>query len=41
MASHDASLWREAIDNELDSIMSNLVWKLVDLPPGTKVQIDF
>ena len=37
MVSHDAPLWREAINSELDSIMSNHVWKLVDLPAGTKL----
>ena len=36
MASCDAPLWREVINNELDSIMSNHVWELIDLPSGTK-----
>ena len=36
MASRNAPQWREAINSELDSIMSNHVWELVDLPPGTK-----
>ena len=36
MTSHDAPLWKEAINNELDSIMSNHVLELVDFPSGTK-----
>ena len=28
MASRDTPLWREAINSELDSIMSNHVWKV-------------
>ncbi|KAH9781527.1 hypothetical protein KPL71_008509 [Citrus sinensis] len=36
MTSRDAPLWREAINCELDSIMSNHVWELVDLPPVAK-----
>lgn len=36
MAFCDAPLWREAINSELDSIMSNHVLKLIDLPRGTK-----
>ena len=31
MASHDAPLWREAIDDEMHSIMSNNTWILSDL----------
>ena len=36
MTSFDAPFWREAINNEINSIMSNHTWELVDLPPGTK-----
>ena len=36
MASHDAPFWREAIDDEMHSIMSNNTWSLSDLPPGCK-----
>jgi hypothetical protein len=32
----DAPFWLEAINNELDSIMSNHTWELVELPPKTK-----
>ena len=34
--SRDAAFWREAINDEMDSIMSNKTWTLVDLPPGSK-----
>ncbi|GKA60723.1 zinc finger, CCHC-type containing protein [Tanacetum coccineum] len=30
----DVALWKEAINNEMDSIMGNNTWVLVDLPPG-------
>ncbi|RVW22265.1 Retrovirus-related Pol polyprotein from transposon TNT 1-94 [Vitis vinifera] len=36
MASRDAAFWKEAINDEMDSIMSNQTWELVDLPPGSK-----
>ena len=36
MASHDAPFWREAIDDEMHSIMSNNTWILSDLPLGCK-----
>ena len=36
MASHDTPFWREAIDDEMHSIMSNNIWILSDLPPGCK-----
>ena len=36
MRSQDASFWEEAINDEMDSIMGNNTWKLVDLPPGSK-----
>jgi len=36
MSSRDASFWREAVNDEMDSIISNQTWILVDLPPGSK-----
>ncbi|KAL0409679.1 UNVERIFIED_CONTAM: putative mitochondrial protein, partial [Sesamum radiatum] len=32
--SSEAKQWKEAVENEMDSIVSNGIWKLVDLPPG-------
>ena len=37
MSSRDASFWREAVNDEMDSIISNQTWILVDLPPGSKL----
>ncbi|KAL0373536.1 UNVERIFIED_CONTAM: Retrovirus-related Pol polyprotein from transposon TNT 1-94 [Sesamum radiatum] len=34
MASSEAKQWKEAVKSEMDSIVSNGTWKLVDLPPG-------
>ena len=36
MTSNDAPMWKEAINNEIYSIMSNHNWELVDLPPAVK-----
>jgi hypothetical protein len=36
MASRDAAFWKEAINDEMDSILSNKTWILVDLPHGSK-----
>lgn len=36
VTSRDAPFWKEAINSEIESIMSNHTWELVDLPPGTK-----
>ncbi|CAM8902387.1 unnamed protein product [Rhodiola kirilowii] len=36
MKSQDVSFWKEAINDEMDSIMGNNTWILVDLPPGHK-----
>ncbi|GJT27305.1 zinc finger, CCHC-type containing protein [Tanacetum coccineum] len=36
MKSHDVAFCKEAINYEMDSIMSNNTWMLVDLPPGCK-----
>jgi hypothetical protein len=35
MKSQDAAFWKEAINDEMDSIMRNNTWILVDLPPGS------
>ncbi|KAL2232001.1 UNVERIFIED_CONTAM: Retrovirus-related Pol polyprotein from transposon TNT 1-94 [Sesamum indicum] len=34
MASSEAKEWKEAVKSEMDSIVSNGTWVLVDLPPG-------
>ena len=36
MTSPEAPLWKEAINSEIDSILQNYTWELVDLPPGCK-----
>ena len=36
MASRDVAFWKEAIQDEIDSIMQNNTWKLTDLPLGCK-----
>ncbi|KAL0322768.1 UNVERIFIED_CONTAM: Retrovirus-related Pol polyprotein from transposon TNT 1-94 [Sesamum angustifolium] len=36
ITSIDSSFWKEAIKNELDSILENHTWDLVDLPRGSK-----
>ena len=36
MSSSEAPLWKEAIQSEIDSILQNHTWELVDLPPGCK-----
>ncbi|KAJ9538889.1 hypothetical protein OSB04_031622 [Centaurea solstitialis] len=36
MSKRDASLWKEAINDEMDSIMGNGTWVLVDLPKGIR-----
>nr|GEU32732.1 zinc finger, CCHC-type [Tanacetum cinerariifolium] len=36
MQSCDVAFWKEAIDDEIDSIMENNTWVLFDLPPGCK-----
>ncbi|KAH7844842.1 hypothetical protein Vadar_032277 [Vaccinium darrowii] len=32
----EGPLWKEAIKSEIDSIIQNHTWELVDLPPGSK-----
>nr|KAJ0204663.1 hypothetical protein LSAT_V11C500280120 [Lactuca sativa] len=36
MMSRDAPLWKEAINDEMDSIMGNGTWELADLPKGRR-----
>ncbi|GJZ22851.1 zinc finger, CCHC-type containing protein [Tanacetum coccineum] len=36
MQSRDFAFWKEAIDDEIGSIMENNTWVLSDLPPGCK-----
>jgi hypothetical protein len=33
----NATFWKEAIDDEIESIMFNNIWILVDLPSGSKL----
>ncbi|GKC81609.1 zinc finger, CCHC-type containing protein [Tanacetum coccineum] len=34
--SRNYAFWKEAIDDEMESLVSNNTWELSDLPPGTK-----
>ncbi|GJV88817.1 zinc finger, CCHC-type containing protein [Tanacetum coccineum] len=36
MKSYDVAFWKEAINDEMESIMGNKTWVLADLPPGYK-----
>ncbi|GKA48495.1 zinc finger, CCHC-type containing protein, partial [Tanacetum coccineum] len=36
MKSQDVALWKEEINDEMDSIIGNNTWVLTDLPPGFK-----
>ncbi|GJY00152.1 zinc finger, CCHC-type containing protein [Tanacetum coccineum] len=36
MKSQDIAFWKEAVDDEIGSIMENNTWVLSDLPPGCK-----
>ena len=36
LTSPDAIFWKEAINDEMESLISNRTWKLVDLPLGCK-----
>ena len=36
MKSQDVAFWKEAINDEMDSIMGNNTYVLTDLPPGCK-----
>ena len=31
-----APFWKEAVNSEIESILQNHTWELVDLPPGCK-----
>ena len=36
MSSLEAPYWKQAINDEVESILQNHTWELVDLPPGSK-----
>ncbi|PWA42899.1 Copia-like retrotransposon [Artemisia annua] len=36
MSSRDAPLWKEAINDEMDSILGNQTWELAELPKGVR-----
>ena len=36
MASRDSAFWKEVVNDEMDSILSNNTWVLVDLPTSSK-----
>jgi len=36
MSSRDVAFWKKAVNDEMDSILSNNTWVLVDLPLGSK-----
>ena len=36
MTSRAIAFWKAAINDEIDSLLSNNTWVLVDLPPGSK-----
>ena len=36
MSSLEAPYWKELINDEVESILKNHTWELVDLPPGSK-----
>ena len=36
MSSGDVTFWKEAVNDEMDSILFNNTWVLVDLPRGSK-----
>ena len=36
MSSSEAQFWKEAINSEIESILNNHIWELVDLSPGNK-----
>nr|GEZ42251.1 hypothetical protein [Tanacetum cinerariifolium] len=37
ITSRNSAFWKVAIDDEMDSLVSNNTWELLDLPPGSKV----
>ena len=36
IAFRDSAFWKEAADSEIDLMLSNTTWVLVDLPQGSK-----
>jgi hypothetical protein len=36
MSTPEAPLWKEVVNSEIESILQNHTWELVDLPPGCK-----
>ena len=36
MSTPEAPMWKEAVNSEIESIMQNHTWELVNLPPGSK-----
>ena len=36
MASPDADKWKQATDAEIQTLMSNATWEVIDLPAGKK-----
>jgi hypothetical protein len=34
--SRDVAFWKETVNDEIDSILDNNTWTIVDLPPGSK-----
>ena len=36
MSSRDSQFWKKAMNDEMDSIMSNHTWEIVDLLQGSK-----
>ncbi|XP_074562940.1 putative mitochondrial protein AtMg00820, partial [Curcuma longa] len=36
LSSPDAPMWKEVVNSEIESIMNNHTWELVDLPSGNK-----
>ena len=36
LTSPDAIFWKQAVNNEMESLISTRTWKLVDLPSGCK-----
>ena len=36
MSSSQSTYWKEAVDSDIESILSNHTWELTDLPPGNK-----
>ena len=36
MLSRDITFWKEAINDEMDSLLFNNTWTIIDLPSGSK-----